>query len=291
VPNRLDAAITDEERAWAQNVLDEGVDTNVDLLSYCRFVIGPAEGASPVRNERGGIVGYSLRETAEEIGRLSAKEAGHLTAAESSTDPEIEGAHRAAAQAYRLARLVRETDAAYAAQSFELGAVGWENLMSPALSLVYMGKSQGMWPHQRAEKDAQEADACADRLMELGRKALADRRHRENVTRLAKNATDTELAEEIGKAKDSDTAAFLILIKERGVRDRKLQASRTKSQKAPASDAPFTEDEEKLLCNTARQTKEMHVDKLTQLRGVPVVTRGDQLKHEAVHREMIRRGL
>jgi len=285
-----DAVVTDEERAWAQSVLDRGEDSNVHLLAYCRFLTNPAEGSAPVRNAKGGIIGYVMRDTTDEIERLSAKEAEHLTAAGSSTERELEEAHLAVAQNYRLARMVRETDAAYAAQSFELAPVGWENLMPSALQLVYIGKSQGIWPHQRAENDAREADACEDRLMNLGRKALADRLHRADVARTAKNATDDELDAEIENVKTSDTAAFLILIRERDARSKKLRSARTKTQRALASDAPFTGDEEKLLSNTASQTKGMHADKLAELRDVPVVTRGDQLRGEAVRRELARRG-
>jgi hypothetical protein len=288
--------ITEEERVWAQRVLDEGEDTNVHLLSYCRFLTNPAPGTWPVRNAGGGIVGYGTQAVADEIARLGAKEAEHLAAADASTEPELDGAHRAVAQNYRLARMVRETDAAYAAQSFELGAVGWENIMDrlPELARVYVGKSSGMWPHQRAERDTVEVDAAADRLMEMGRKALADRQHRHAVAAFAKDATDADLSTEIKKVKDSDTAAFLILIRERDARDKRVRAARTRSLEATASEAPWTEDEERLLSNTAAQTAKMTLTRLRQHRDAFAPTegstRGNQLKYEAVVRELDRRG-
>ncbi len=288
----MNQLITDEERAWARGVLDAGDDTNVHLLSYCRFLTNPAPGTSPVRNDRGGIVGYADQATTDEIARLLAKEAEHLAAAEATAEPELKGGHNAVAQNYRIARLTRETDAAYAAQTFELGAVGWENLMPYDLRQVYTGKSQGMWPHQRAEKDAIEADACEDRLMTLVHKELSRRKLKEDTAFRAKGLTDEELAAEITRNKELDTTVFLVLVKERDKRSKRVRAAHTRSQKVPASDAPWTENEERLISNTATQTKSMDLAKLHSLQDELAAgrTRNDQLKHEAVTRELTRRG-
>lgn len=278
--------VTEEERSWAQKILYEGVDSNAQLLSYCRFLVSPGEGCTPVRNERGGIVGYARQETAEAIEGLASSEAVHAGLAASSSEPEMRGAHQAVAQNYRLARMVRETDAAYAAQTFELSATGWWELAPEDLKSAYTGVSA----HQRAEKDALEADACRDRLLGLGRKALAARLRKEEVIKTAKTATGEELETWIKEASSSaDDVAFLVLIRERDARSKRIRAARKRSQKAPASDTPFTEDEEKLVSNTAAQTEKMDERKLSELRDVPVVTRGDQLRHEAVTRELSRR--
>jgi len=289
---KMDQPITDEERAWAQGVLDAGDDTNVHLLSYCRFLTNPAPGTTPVRNDRGGITGYADQAVTDEIARLRAKEAEHLAAAEAVAEPELKGGHNAVAQNYRLARMTRETDAAYAAQTFELDAVDWYRLCPEELRQAYTGKSQGMWPHQRAGKDDQEIYTYEKQLMALVHKDLSKRKLKEDTAARAKTLTDGELAAEITRSEELDTIVFLALVKERDARTKRARAARTRSQNKPASPAPFTEDEELLLASTAAQTAKMTLAELRKHRTAFAdgSTRGDQLKYVAVVRELTRRG-
>lgn len=288
-----DLAVTAAEQAEARRVLDTDRELNVHERSYFGMVADWPADAIPVRSETGGILGYTLQSVTAEIERLMDEERGYLDLAQSADSPEMEGAYRAVAQNYRLARMVRETDQAYTAQTFKLAAKGWENLMPDALRLVYMGKSQGMWPHQRAEKDAAEADVCAARLLEQGMRAMGERKRREALTERAKTMADAELDEAIAaeKGKTGDAAAFLILVRERDGRREKLRRARDKALKAPASGAPWTDAEERMLKATEQQTRGMDDAKLRDFHARPYSTRHQELQREAVRREMERRGI
>lgn len=285
--------VTAAEQAEARRILETDRELNVHERSYFGMVANWPADAVPVRSETGGILGYTLQSVTVEIERLMDEERGYLDLAQSADSPEMEGAYRAVAQNYRLARMTRETDQAYTAQTFRLDAKGWENLMPGALSAVYMGKSQGMWPHQRAEKDAVEVDAAADRLLEVARKNLAERKHREELTERAKTMTDAELADAVTAAKGLSTAAsdFLILVRERDGRNEKTRKARNKALKAPASGAPWTDDEERMLKATEQQTRGMDDAKLRAFHARPYSTRHQELQREAVRRELERRGI
>lgn len=288
-----DLAVTAAEQAEARRVLETDRELNVHERSYYGMVANWPADAVPVRSETGGILGYTRQSVTVEIERLTDEERGYLDLAQSADSPEMEGAYRAVAQNYRLARMVRETDQAYTAQTFKIAAKGWENLMPDALHLVYMGKSQGMWPHQRAEKDAAEVEAATDRLLTLARTNLAKRLAREELTERAKTMTDAELdaAVEQEKGKTGDSTAFLVLIRERDGRREKNRKARNKALKAPASGEPWTEAEERMLAATASQTKAMDDDKLRAFHARPYSTRLQELQREAVRREMERRGI
>lgn len=282
-------AITEQERDEARRILDTdngGAGLDVHMRSYFTMVANWPADAVPVRSETGGIVGYTLQSVTALIERLMDEERGHLDLADAATEPELAGAHRAIAQNYRLARMTRETDQAYTAQTFKLAAKGWENLMPEALRLVYMGKSQGMWPHQRAEKDAAELETTNDWLLVKAQKDVTERKHREALTARAKTMTDAELGDAISASKTS-TGDFLILIRERDAR----QKAQRKALNAKASGAAWTDAEERMLKATEKQTAGMDDAKLRVLYGRAYSTRRQELQREAVRREMERRGI
>jgi hypothetical protein len=283
-------AITEQERDEARRILDTdngGAGLDVHMRSYFTMVANWPADAVPVRSETGGIVGYTLQSVTALIERLMDEERGHLDLADAATEPELAGAHRAIAQNYRLARMTRETDQAYTAQTFKLAAVGWEDLMPDALRLVYMGKSSGLWPHQRAEKDAAEIETTNDWLLVKAQKDVTERKHREVLTARAKTMTDAELGEAITAAKTAPAGDFLILVRERDAR----QKATRKALNAKASGTPWTDAEERMLKATEAQTADMADAKLREFYARPYSTRRQELQREAVRREMERRGI
>lgn len=287
--------ITDQERDEAREIIatdNGGAGLDVHGRGYFAMVADWPADAVPVRSETGGILGYTLQSVTEEIERLMDEERGYLDLADAATEPELAGAHRAIAQNYRLARMTRETDQAYTAQTFKVAAQGWENLMPGALSLVYMGKSQGMWPRQRAQKDAAETELAAKRLLDQAVTQLAKRTVREAAVASAAKMTDDQLAEAIERTKSApDATAFLAYVRERDTRNETLRKARAKTLKAAASGAPWTEDEERMLTATAKQTAGMADAKLREFHARPYSTRREELQREAVLREIERRGI
>jgi hypothetical protein len=283
-------AITEQERDEARQILDTdngGAGLDNRGRGYFNMVANWPADAVPVRSETGGIVGYTLQSVTVEIERLMDEERGHLDLADAATEPELAGAHRAIAQNYRLARMTRETDQAYTAQTFKLAAVGWENLMPETLRLVYMGKSQGLWPRQRAEKDAAELETTNDWLLVKAQKEVTERKHREELAVRAKTMTDAELGDAISASKTASTGDSLILIRERDAR----QKATRKALNAKASGAAWTDAEERMLKATEKQTAGMDDAKLREFYARPYSTRRQELQREAVRREMEHRGI
>jgi hypothetical protein len=292
----MDHEITPEERAEALRILADdngGAGLDNHTRAYFRFVAHDVPGVHPVRNETGGISGYRRDAVTADIERFAAREAEHLALAQSATAPEMAGAHEAVAQNYRMARLTREVDARYDAQTYLVAATGWENLMTdPGHRAVYTGKSQGMWPRERAQKDAAETEEATARLLAVAQRSLDKRLLREATAGEAAAMTDAELDAAVKATAQDDTTRFLVLVHERDKRSETVRKAKSKAQRSPASDDPWTAAEERMLSATAAQTAGMDLGQLQGYRDafksstLSGRTRMDQLKYESVIREL-----
>jgi len=295
----MDSEITVAERAEALRILEmdnEGAGMDNHTRAYFGFVAYDVPGVHPVRSVTGGIIGYRRDSVTADIDRFTAKEAEHLAAAERADGAEMRGAHEAVAQNYRLARLTREVDARYDAQTYLVAAQGWENLMTDqGHRAVYTGKSQGLWPRERAQRDAAETEEAAARLLAVARQNRDKRLLREATAKDAAAMTDTELDAAVKATAADDTTRFLVLVHERDKRSAVVRRAKSKAQRTPASTDPWTAAEERMMAATAAQTAGMDLGQLQGYRdafapsNLSGRTRMDQLKYESIIRELDRR--
>lgn len=295
----MDSEITAAERAEALRILEmdnEGAGMDSHTRAYFGFVAYDVPGVHPVRSATGGIIGYRRDSVTADIDRFTAKETEHLAAAEVAASPEMRGAQHAAAQEYAYARMTRETDAAYAAQTFLVAAQEWARFMPEPLREVHsmnpFGKPTGSL-HSRAQQCAGEADAAAARILAVGAENLAKRLDREATATAAAAMSDKDLAAAV--TAEQSTPRFLVLVRERDERSAVVRKAKSRAQRIPASTDPWTAAEERMLTATAAQTAGMDLGQLQGYRdafapsNLSGRTRMDQLKYESITRELDRR--